>query len=155
MSITSFNVRLTSMTSTKWRTLNWVFFALCGIYTIVAFFLNVFQCDPAGASFDLLLIADRNIAPKCEGVSKMGTILRTINFVLDWCLVLIPVAVLWSVKMAWVKKIRLILAMCIGSLACIASVMTLVAKEHLKSDALCTSLGIRRKLRTPANLACI
>lgn len=145
MSITAFNVRVTSMTSSKWRYLNWFFFVLCAIYTVIAFFLNVFQCNPAGASFDLLLSADSGVTPKCEGVSEMGTILRTINFVLDWCLVLIPVAVLWSVKMSWQKKVRLTLAMCIGSLACIASVLTLVAKEHLKTDALCTSLNMNRE----------
>lgn len=143
MSITAFNVRLTSMTSTVWRTLNWVFFALSAIYTIVAFFLNVFQCTPAGASFDLLLLADTGIVPRCEGVSEMGTILRTINFVLDWVLVVIPVGVLWSANMTVMKKIRLITAMSIGTLACIASVMTLISKQKLKTDFLCTSASLQ------------
>lgn len=136
MSITAFNLRLTSMTSNKWRICNWVFFSICGAYTAVAFFLNIFQCSPAGASFDLLLVADQGVAPQCEGVAEMGTILRTINFVLDWCLVLIPVAVLWKVQMSAAKKARLLGAMTVGSLACIASVMTLVAKKSLKADAL-------------------
>lgn len=136
MSITAFNVRLTSMTSTKWRSLNWVFFGLCGIYTLVAFFINIFQCNPAGASFDLLLVAASGKSPQCEGVTQMGTILRTINFVLDWCLVLIPMAVLWKVKMSSGKKARLLAAMTVGSLACIASVMTLIAKKQLKTDPL-------------------
>lgn len=136
MSITAFNLRLTSMTSKRWRACNWVFFGICGAYTVVAFFLNIFQCNPAGASFDLLLVAERGTNPKCEGVAEMGTILRTINFVLDWCLVLIPIAVLWRVQMSPIKKARLLAAMTVGSLACIASVLTLVAKERLKSDPL-------------------
>lgn len=130
------------MTSGKWRTLNWGFLIICGSYTVVAFFLNLFQCNPAGASFDLLLVADGDVAPRCEGVKEMGTILRTINIVLDWCLVLIPVAVLSKVQMRWAKKGRLIGAMTVGSLACIASVLTLVAKEHLKTDALWNYTGI-------------
>lgn len=142
MSITAFNLRLTSMTSNKWRTSNWVFFSICGAYTVIAFFLNIFQCSPAGASFDLLLVAERGSVPKCEGVAKMGTILRTINFVLDWCLVLIPFAVLWKVQMSPAKKARLLGAMTVGSLACVASVMTLVAKERLKVDVLWNYTGI-------------
>lgn len=142
MSITAFNLRVTSMTSSKWRTLNWIFFIICGCYTIVAFFLNLFQCNPTGASFDLLLVADRGTAPRCEGVKEMGTILRTINFVLDWCLVLIPVAVLWKVQMRWAKKGRLIGAMTVGSLACVASVLTLVAKNQLTTDPLWNYTGI-------------
>lgn len=142
MSITAFNVRLTTMTSTKWRSVNWIFFGLCGVYTLVAFFMNVFQCNPAGASFDLLLVAASGTSPRCEGVAEMGTVLRTINFVLDWCLVLIPMAVLWKVKMSWLKKIRLLAAMTVGSLACIASVLTLIAKKQLKTDPLWNYTGI-------------
>lgn len=136
MSITAFNLRLTSMTSNRWRICNWVFFATCGAYTTIALFLNIFQCRPAGASFDLLLVADRGSPPSCEGVARMGTILRTINFVLDWCLVLIPVAVLRRVQMSRGRKARLLAAMTVGSLACVASVLTLVAKERLKTDVL-------------------
>lgn len=136
MSITAFNLRLTSMTSNRWRICNWVFFGTCGAYTIIALFLNIFQCRPAGASFDLLLVADRGTPPSCEGVARMGTILRTINFLLDWCLVLIPVAVLARVQMSPGRKARLLAAMTVGSLACVASVLTLVAKERLKTDVL-------------------
>jgi hypothetical protein len=137
MSMTVFNIRLTSMTSTPWRITNWTFFALCAVYTLVAFFLNIFQCSPAGASFDLFIVARAGVVPKCTGVSDMNTILRVINIVLDYCLLLVPIVVIWRIQMSWAKKIRLFAVFGIGALACIGSVMTLVSKFKLKEDILC------------------
>lgn len=136
MSITAFNIRLTSMSSKTWKIVNWCFFALCGAYTVAAFFLNIFQCDPPGASFDLFIVARSGKPPVCAGVSDMSVRLRLVNIVLDYCLLSVPVAVIWKVQMSWSKKLRLFAALGVGSLACIGSVMTLVSKFQLKSDAL-------------------
>lgn len=137
MSMTIFNLRLTSMSSTLWKIANWTFFALCAAYTPIAFFLNIFQCSPAGASFDLFIVARAGVVPKCTSVSDMNTILRVINIVLDYCLLLVPILVIWRIQMSWCKKIRLFAAFGVGALACIGSVMTLVSKFKLKDDGLC------------------
>lgn len=137
MSITIFNLRLTSMSSKKWKVANWTFFTLCLLYTLIAFFLNIFQCIPPGASFDLLISAKSDKPPKCLGFPEMTTILRTINIILDYCLLTVPIIVLSKVQMSWKKKARLIALFCVGGLACVGSVMTLVSKFRLKTDALC------------------
>jgi hypothetical protein len=142
MSITAFNIRLTSMASPYWKIINWVFFALCAIYTLAAFFINIFQCDPAGGSFDLFILARSGVPPKCVGVSHMNTILRAINIALDYCLLAVPIIVLWRVQMSWKKKIRLFAMFGVGALACIGSVMALVSKFRLKTDALWNYTGI-------------
>lgn len=43
MSIALFNIRLTSLTTWFWKTINWAFLVLCTAYTFVALFLNVFK----------------------------------------------------------------------------------------------------------------
>ncbi len=139
MSITAFNIRLTSLSSRRWQIINWTFFTICGLYTLVAFFLNIFQCNPAGGSFDLLLLARSGKPPECVGVAHMGTILRAINITLDYCLLAVPVIVLWKVQMTWLMKGRLFVMFGVGGLACVGSVMTLVSKFHLKTDFLCKS----------------
>lgn len=63
MSITAFNIRLTSLSSRTWQIVNWTFFTICGLYTLAAFFLNIFQCNPAGGSFDPLILARSDKPP--------------------------------------------------------------------------------------------
>lgn len=143
MSITAFNIRLTSRSSTKARIASWWFMAFCGLYTVVALFFNIFQCIPAGTSFDLLAVARLGAPPTCVEVSLMNTVLRVLNIFTDYCLLLLPVVVIWKVQMSWGKKIRLLAALSVGALACVGSVMTLVAKFQLKSDVLCKRPGRR------------
>ncbi|OCK83286.1 hypothetical protein K432DRAFT_291469, partial [Lepidopterella palustris CBS 459.81] len=142
MSITVFNIRLTSMASRGWQIGNWIFLSIIICYIIIAFFLNVIQCVPAATSFDLVNYGKRATAPKCMGIREMGTILRAINITMDYLLLATPIIVLWRVQMSWKKKAWLFALSCVGGLACIGSVMTLVAKTHLKSDPLWNYTGI-------------
>lgn len=137
MSIAIFNMRLTGMASNRlWHYGNWTFFGLVLAYIIVAFFINILKCVPAITSFDLVAIGKSGVQPKCVGVSEMNTILRVINITLDYCLLTVPIIVVWSLQMSWTKKLRIAGLFAFGALACIGSVMTLVAKSHLKTDAL-------------------
>lgn len=71
------------------------------------------------------------------GVRQIGTILRAINITMDYCLLLVPIIVLSTVQMDVYRKIKLFALFCVGGLACIGSVLTLVAKDNLKSDVPC------------------
>ena len=135
MSIALFNIRLTTLTTWFWRTVNWVFFAICTAYTIVALFLNVFKCNPQYASFDLLRIAESGKVPKCLSVNHMNSILR-LNLALDFTALAIPVIVIWKVQLTWKKKARIFGLLSIGLIACIASVMTLISQYTLEKDPL-------------------
>jgi hypothetical protein len=135
MSIAMFNIRLTSLTTWFWKTINWAFLVLCTAYTFVALFLNVFKCNPQYASFDLLRIADSGKIPKCLSVNHMNSILR-VNLALDFTALAIPVIVIWKVQMSWKKKARIFALLSVGLIACIASVMTLVSQYTLEKDPL-------------------
>jgi hypothetical protein len=138
MSITAFNMRLTGLTSRPWMVAHWLFFALLVCYTIVAFALTVFPCTPIWSSFNLAEAGKLSQTPKCMPVRQIGTILRAINITMDYCLLAVPIVVLWTVQMDIYRKVKLFALFSVGALTCIGSVMTLVAKGHLKSDVPCT-----------------
>ncbi|KAI8935062.1 hypothetical protein NX059_007660 [Plenodomus lindquistii] len=135
MSIALFNIRLTTLTTTFWKTINWTFFMICTAYTFTALFLNVFKCNPQYASFDLLRIAESGKVPKCLSVNSMNSILR-LNLALDFTALVIPVIVIWKVQLSWKKKARIFGLLSIGLIACVASVMTLVSQYTLEKDPL-------------------
>ncbi|KAK5120367.1 hypothetical protein LTR85_006306 [Meristemomyces frigidus] len=137
LSIAVFNMRLTGMATTRlWNIGNWTFFSIVLAYIIIAFSMNIFQCVPAITSFDYVAIGKSGRPPKCVGVEEMNTILRVINITMDYCLLMVPIIVVLRLQMSWKKKVRLAGLFAFGALACIGSVMTLVAKSALKSDAL-------------------
>lgn len=140
LSITAFNMRLTGFSSRNWMIAHWSFFVLIVCYTIVAFGLTVFSCDPMWSSFDIVRAGKLSQAPKCLGVRQIGTILRAINITMDYCLLLVPIIVLSTVQMDVYRKVNLFALFCVGGLACIGSVLTLVAKDNLKSDVPCRFL---------------
>lgn len=138
MSIAVFNTRLTSMsTKQSWKIGNWLFLALTAAYILIAFFINIFKCLPAASSFDLISIAEYGAEPTCISVQDMNTILRVINIVLDFCLLALPIVIVMSLQMSLRKKLRICVLFGFGALACVGSVMALVAKDSLKTDAMC------------------
>ncbi|KAF2402858.1 hypothetical protein EJ06DRAFT_311298 [Trichodelitschia bisporula] len=134
MSITAFNMRLTSRWPNNWNYAHWTFFALLIAYTLIAFFLNVFTCVPAMAGYDAIGSGKLD-SFKCMSIAHMGLILRCINITMDFMLLAVPIIVLWSIQMSWIRKARIIFAFAIGALACIGSVMTVIAKLRLKKDS--------------------
>lgn len=116
---------------------HWTFFVLIVCYTLVALALTVLPCDPIWATFNIARLGKLDKLPKCMGVRQIGTILRAINITMDYCLLLVPIIVLSMVQMDVYRKVKLFALFCVGGLACIGSVLTLVAKDELKSDTPC------------------
>lgn len=137
MSITMFNMRLTGLTSPKWRIGHWTFFGVLVAYTITALFVYVFQCDPPKANFDSIAAGKLNTAPKCISENKLGSSLSSIHVTMDFCLLAVPIIVLWKVQMPWGTKIRFFFVFGIGAMSCIGSVMRQLEQANLKSDPLC------------------
>jgi len=145
-----------------WKIGNWTFFAIVLAYIVVAFLINIFQCVPAIMSFDYIAIGRSGLPPNCVGVAEMNTILRVINITRDFCFLRVPIIVVWSLQMSLRKKLRIAGVFAFGALACVGSVLALIAKYHLKTDALCTfearsacmyfMIDIRRKLYLPPGL---
>lgn len=142
MSITAFNMRLTGFSSRPWMVAHWSFFVLLICYTVVALALTIFPCDPIFSTFDIARIGKLSELPTCMSVREIGTILRAINITMDYCLLAVPVLVLSTVQMDIYRKLKLFALFCVGGLACIGSVLTLVAKDHLKIDTPCRFINL-------------
>lgn len=142
MSITVFNMRLTGLSSRKWMIAHWTFFALLVAYTLAAFFMNVFQCSPPRANFDSVAAGKLSTAPKCMTESDLGTSLSSIHVAMDFCLLTVPIIVLWRVQMDWRKKLRLYIIFSFGAMSCIGSVLRQLAQARLQKDPFCTSTPV-------------
>jgi hypothetical protein len=128
MSIAAFNMRLSGFTSRKWQYAHWTFFILLFCYTIIAFCLNLFKCRPVVASFNSIAAGKLPNGFKCMPVLNLNTVLRSFNITMDYCLLAVPIIILWRTRLQSARKFRLFFAFSIGALACIGSVMSLVSK---------------------------
>jgi hypothetical protein len=137
MSIVMFNRRLTSMTSSRWMIAHWIFFGLLIAYTTSALFMIIFQCNPQKANFDLIAAGKLSSAPKCISEDQIGISLSTIHVVMDFCLLSVPIMVLWRVQMPLATKIRFFIVFVIGAMSCIGSVFRQIEQAKLKTDILC------------------
>ncbi len=139
MSIVMFNRRLTGMTSPRWMIVHWTYFTLLVIYTLCALFMTVFQCSPQHAHFDLIAAGKLNSPIKCLSENQIGISLSTIHVVMDFCLLSVPIIVLWKVQMPWSTKIRFFVVFVIGAMSCIGSVFRQIQQANLKTDIFCDS----------------
>jgi hypothetical protein len=140
MSITMFNMRLTGLTSRKWMIAHWVFFGLLVAYTLAALLLNVFQCNPPKANFDYIAAGKMNSRAKCLTNSQVGAALSPVHVAMDFCLLAVPIIVLWKVQTSWATKFRFYIVFSIGAMSCIGSVLRQLAQANIKKDALCQIL---------------
>ena len=132
-----FNMRLTGLTSPKWRIAHWTFFGLLVAYTITTLFVFVFQCDPPKANFDSIAAGKLSTAPRCLSENTLGSGLSSIHVAMDFCLLAVPIIVLWRVQMSWATKSRFFVVFGVGAMSCIGSVLRQLEQANLKSDATC------------------
>jgi hypothetical protein len=137
MSITMFNMRLTGLTSPRWKIAHWTFFSLLVAYTLTALFMNVFQCNPPKANFDSIATGKLSSAPKCITENQLGSTLSSMHVVMDFCLLAVPIIVLWKIQMDWLLKAQFFFVFGVGAMSCIGSVLRQVAQAKLKKDPLC------------------
>lgn len=136
MSMTLFNMRLTGLTSPKWKIAHWTFFGALVIYLLAAIFMNVFQCIPVSGNFDSVAMGKLDKPPKCMTENELGFSLSSIHVVMDFCLLAVPIIVIWKVQMRWAAKIRFTIMFGIGGVSAIGSLVRQVEQAKLKSDPL-------------------
>ncbi|KAL8955342.1 MAG: hypothetical protein Q9183_006690 [Haloplaca sp. 2 TL-2023] len=134
LSITSFNMRLTGLSSRKWMYAHWAFFGVIAAFTTTAVFLVTFQCVPVAAGFDSIATGKLETAPKCLTEAQVNHPLTIWNTVMDFMLLFVPVIVLWKVQIPWSTKIRLFLLFSVGAVCCFAAVMRQVSQQRLNTD---------------------
>ena len=135
LSITSFNMRLTGLSSRNWMYAHWTFFGILVAYIICALFVPSFSCTPIAAEWDSIATGHLDKPPTCIRDPKYTTPLSTVHIVMDFCLLAVPCLVLWKVQMPWATKIRLYFLFSLGAVCCFAAVMREVAQARLIKTA--------------------
>lgn len=132
MSITAFNMRLTGLSSRRWRIAHWTFFGLLIAFTITAFFLNVFQTVPASANFDYIAAGKLHKVPKYLSDFDLALSLGIVHAFMDFCLLAVPIIVVWKVQMTWLIKSRFLVVFAIGFITCISSILRTITTTNVK-----------------------
>ncbi|KAI4189306.1 MAG: hypothetical protein LQ348_003815 [Seirophora lacunosa] len=134
LSITSFNMRLTGLSSRKWMYAHWTFFGILTAFLICSVFVLAFQCIPVVGAWDTIATAHLEEPPRCRAGSDVSQPLSILHILLDFCLLAVPLLVLWRIQLARNTRIRMYILFSIGALCCFAAVMREVSQEQLKLD---------------------
>ena len=116
---------------------HWAFFGIVVAFILCAIFLVTFQCSPVLAAWDTIGTARLEKPPKCMADVAFANPLSFAHIVLDFCLLAVPLVVLWKVQVPQVIKTRLYILFSIGSLCCFVAIMRQVSQMQLKIDPTC------------------
>jgi len=135
ISIVFFNRRLTGLTSHRWMIVHYVFLALVISFMIVALFTELFQCTgPVNLKYNLLDKGRHATNNKCLDGNKLGYALAVVHSFLDFCLLSIPLIVLYQMKLTTSIKLRLGFLFSVGLMSCIGSVMRQVVQARILTN---------------------
>jgi hypothetical protein len=102
-------------------------------YSIARIFVDVLQCVPIEADWNPLLPG-----AKCVNLTAELITFSSLNTVTDIIILILPIPMLWQLKIKMTQKLQLIGIFMLGGLVCVMSVVraiTLVKISHL--DATC------------------
>lgn len=119
---------------------------IVSIWSIVLFFWNLFQCHPVEAQWDYRILADDKTAfcvPADEVVAAAYS-LSVMTILSDWLYALIPIPMVWHVKMTKQAKTTVVLVLGLGIFASVATLIRLKFLADLTQldDLLCKLLWI-------------
>jgi hypothetical protein len=137
MSITAFNMRLTGLSSRNWMIAHFTFMAVLVCFVLTSLFIYTFRCTPPAAGFSQIVVGKMNVLPKCLREDRLGRGFSAVHVVTDFCLLAVPIIVLWKVKMSRAAKLRLYTVFSMGSFSCVASILRQHAQSRLKYDIYC------------------
>lgn len=123
LSIAIFLLRLA--TQRRYRfTIYGSIFVVC-IWSIVLFFWNLFQCHPVEAQWDYRILANDKTAScvSADQIVDAAYSLSIMSILSDWFFALIPIPMVWSVKMTKQAKMTVVLVLGLGVFASIATLI--------------------------------
>jgi hypothetical protein len=114
---------------------------IVGIWSTVLFFWNLFQCNPVAAQWDLTILENDSSA-WCVGADQVVSAayaLSAMSVLSDWFYALIPVPMVWNVKMTRQAKTTVIVVLALGVFASVATLVRLKFLADLTEleDLLC------------------
>lgn len=101
--------------------------AVVGIWSLVLFFWNVFQCSPVQAQWDYTIL-EKDPKAHCVSVDEIvnaAYALSALTILSDWLYALLPIPMIWHVKMTIQAKWSVVGVLGLGVFASIATLIRL------------------------------
>ncbi|CRG87381.1 hypothetical protein PISL3812_04398 [Talaromyces islandicus] len=126
LSIALGNKRITRMLfSRTWEAIHWTFIGTFVCLLLITTFLNMFQCLPVPASYDLAysgaMLNPHDI--RCLNRNAISISTRVLHIVSDVALLCVPIIIVAQLQMPKAKKYRVSAVFAIGGMSTIASIV--------------------------------
>lgn len=125
LSIGIFLLRLASQK--RYKYILYISIIIITIWSIVLFFWNIFQCSPVAAQWDYTILQNDPNA-HCVSVDEIvnaAYALSVMTVLTDWLYALLPIPMVWGVKMTMQAKLTVVVILGLGVFASVATLVRL------------------------------
>ncbi|KAI1138579.1 hypothetical protein F5Y05DRAFT_44160 [Hypoxylon sp. FL0543] len=125
LSIGIFLLRLASQNKYKYTI--YASIVIVSIWSVVLFFWNIFQCNPVAAQWDYTILQNdpNSRCVSADEIVNAAYALSVMNILSDWLYALLPIPMLWAVKMTTQAKITVVVVLGLGVFASVATLVRL------------------------------
>ncbi|KAI0157657.1 hypothetical protein GGR57DRAFT_51727 [Xylariaceae sp. FL1272] len=108
-----------------------------GIWSLALFFWNIFQCHPVDAQWDYTILQKdpKAACVSADEIVSAAYALSALTILSDWLYALLPIPMIWSVKMTPQAKMTVIAILGLGVFASIATLIRLKFLSDLTDTA--------------------
>ncbi|KAI1390737.1 uncharacterized protein F4822DRAFT_162356 [Hypoxylon trugodes] len=125
LSIGIFLLRLASQNRYKYTL--YASIIIVSIWSIVLFFWNIFQCNPVAAQWDYTILQNdpNSRCVSADEIVNAAYALSVMTILSDWLYALLPIPMLWKVKMTMQAKMTVVFVLGLGIFASVATLVRL------------------------------
>jgi hypothetical protein len=107
---------------------------IVGVWSLAIFFWNIFQCSPVPAQWDYTILTSdpKSHCVSVDEIVSAAYSLSALTILSDWLYALIPIPMIWQVKMNRQTKWSVIAVLGLGVFASIATLIRLKFLSDLK-----------------------
>jgi len=116
-------LRITPNGAKTYRYILYVSMVVLSLWTIITFFIILFQCRPVSFAWDQR--SGKGHCTPSTSIANAGYAFSAMDILFDWLFALLPVPMLWDVKMSIQVKASLILILGLGVFASTATIVRL------------------------------
>jgi hypothetical protein len=98
------------------------------VVNTVVFFFVVYNCNPPSKAWDT------TEEGKCVNARPWAYTTGALNVVEDLFVLVLPMPLVWNIKMQLARRLRLVAVFGLGTLSLVASIIRLVKTKHLVSN---------------------
>lgn len=127
-------------TQKRYRYTIWASLVIVAIWSLILFLWNLLQCDPIAAQWDYRLLDNpENQCVSPQAIVDAAYALSVMTILSDWLYALLPIPMVWNVKMTTQAKATVVVILGLGIFASIATLIRLKFLSDLSDlgDILC------------------